>query len=84
MWLQGKNVRVVITWSKLGQSDKMESQTETRLAEVIKWNKEMLTVSACESKECHWRVWVLHLRGKGKLQTTRRPTHLIVLWVIHF
>lgn len=36
MWLQGKNVRVVITWSKLGQSDKMESQTETRLAEVSK------------------------------------------------
>ena len=56
MWLQGKNVRVVITWSMLGQSDKTESQTETQLAEVIKWNKKMLTVSAQESKECHWRV----------------------------
>jgi hypothetical protein len=40
----------------LGQSDKTESQTETQLAEVIKWNKKMLTVSAQESKECHWRV----------------------------
>lgn len=46
MQLQGKNVRVVITWSELGQSQKTESQNETRLAEVTKRNKETLTVSA--------------------------------------
>lgn len=45
MQLQGKNVRVVITRSVLGQSHKAESQNETRLAEVIKRNKETLIVS---------------------------------------
>lgn len=40
----------------LGQSHETESQNETQLAEVIKRNKETLTVSAWESKECHWRV----------------------------
>lgn len=51
----------------LGQSHKTESQNVTRLAEVIKWNKETLIVSACESKECHWRVYVHYLIGKGKI-----------------
>lgn len=46
MQLQGKNVRVVITWSVLGQSHETESQNETRLVEVIKRNKETLSVSA--------------------------------------
>lgn len=45
MQLQGKNVRVVITQSMLGQSHEAESQNETRLAEVIKRNKETLIVS---------------------------------------
>lgn len=46
MWLQGKNVRVVITWSVLGQNQETESWNETRLAEVTKRNKEALIVSA--------------------------------------
>lgn len=46
MQLQGKNVRVVITWSMLGQRHETESQNETRLAEVIKRNKETLILSA--------------------------------------
>lgn len=46
MQLQSKNVRVVITWSMLGQSHERESQTKTRLAGVIKRNKETLIVSA--------------------------------------
>lgn len=45
MQLQGKNVRVVITWSVLEQSHEAESQNETRLAEVMKRNKETLIVS---------------------------------------
>lgn len=40
----------------LGQSHEAESQNETRLAEVIKRNKETLIVSVWGSKECHWRV----------------------------
>lgn len=46
MQSQGKNARVVITQSVLGQSHEAESQNETRLTEVIKRNKEILTVSA--------------------------------------
>ena len=51
----------------LGQSQETESWNETRLAEVTKRNKETLIVSAWESKECHWRVQVHYLIGKGKI-----------------
>lgn len=67
MQLQGKHVRVVITWSVLGQSQEAESQNDTGLAEVIKRNKEMLIVSVWGSQECHWGVLSPLLTGKERI-----------------